>query len=593
MSVSDLVAGTSEVQLRAALDAMPHKVWMVRPEGPSLYYNRAMRAFGGDALNLPDRASREAALIHPDDLPRARSAAASAIADPKDFELEVRLLDPAGAWRWHRLSCSMMHGGGRVEAWLITATDIDDLRQAMIAARESSERLRIVGEATQLGIFSLDLRTGERSWSREMNAIFGLAPDAPAPCDILPIIHPEDRERVHAWLVATLNPNGPATVSSEHRILRPDGSIRWVLIKGGVSFTSEGAERKPVRSVGFAIDITERKIAERTLEESEQRYRTLVDNANDIVATLDLDGRFTTVNPAVERILGYAPQEVVGKLVSHFVPRELHAMQRDVLQRKLEGEPSTQYELELLAKDSGRRVTLDVKSRLSFGEDGKPIAIHSIGRDITERKEAEARQALLVRELQHRTKNLLAVVQSIATSTLSRSRDLKSALDSFVGRLHALAHAQEFVAAGPGAGASLRRLIDAELAPFAARANVTGEPVVVGASFGQMFALVVHELATNAAKHGSLTVPQGHVVIGWKVDRSGPEALLRFAWTERDGPPAAQPNAEGMGTQLMSLLGKSQVHFKETGFEYELEIPLAEALRGTEEAGPFAGAGTT
>ena len=71
-------------------------------------------------------------------------------------------------------------------------------------------------------------------------------------------------------------------------------------------------------------------------------------------------------------------------------------------------------------------------------------------RDITERKEAEARQALLVRELQHRTKNLLAVVQSIATSTLSRSKDLKSALEAFVGRLHALAHAQEFVAAGPG-----------------------------------------------------------------------------------------------------------------------------------------------
>ena len=95
MSVSDVVAETSEAQLRAALDAMPHKVWLVRPEGPPLYYNRAMRAFGGDALNLPDRASREKALIHADDLPSVRSAAASAIADPKDFELELRLRDPA------------------------------------------------------------------------------------------------------------------------------------------------------------------------------------------------------------------------------------------------------------------------------------------------------------------------------------------------------------------------------------------------------------------------------------------------------------------------------------------------------------------
>ena len=166
------------------------------------------------------------------------------------------------------------------------------------------------------------------------------------------------------------------------------------------------------------------------------------------------------------------------------------------------------------------------------------------------------------------------MVQSIATSTLGRSKDLKSALEAFVGRLHALAHAQEFVAAGPGRACRCGSSIDAELAPFAARATVKGEPVVVGGSFAQMFALVVHELATNAAKHGSLSTPRGHVVIGWKIDRSGPEALLRFSWTERGGPPATQPKAEGLGTQLMSLLGTSQVDFRETGFEYALQVPL-------------------
>ena len=103
-----------------------------------------------------------------------------------------------------------------------------------------------------------------------------------------------------------------------------------------------------------------------------------------------------------------------------------------------------------------------------------------------------------------------------------------------------------------------------------------------------MFALVVHELATNAAKHGSLSTPRGHVVIGWKIDRSEPEALLSFCWTERGGPPATQPTTEGLGTQLMSLLGKSQVDFRETGFEYALQVPLAEAVRGIEEAKPFA-----
>jgi PAS domain S-box-containing protein len=451
---------TSEAQLRDALDAMPHKVWMVRPNGPGLYYNRAMRAFAGDALNLPDRISRERALIHADDLPRVRVAADQAIADSKDFELELRLRDPSGGWLWHRLTFSMMWSGGRVEAWLVTGTDIHALHEAMVAAQESSDQLRLAAEAAQLGTFSFDRATHQHEWSLELKAIFGLPPDAPAPDDVAHSIHPEDRERWRAARRASFDPLGSGTLKDEHRILRPDGSVRWVLVKGRVSFAGEGVQREPRRGVGFVLDITERK-------------------------------------------------------------------------------------------------------------------------------EAEARQMLLVRELQHRTKNLLAVVQSIATSTLGHSKDLKSAQEAFVGRLHALAHAQEFVAAGPGAGVPLGQLVEAELAPFATRASIDGEAVVVGGSFAQMFALVVHELATNAAKHGSLSTPRGHVAIAWKVDRSGPEPVLRFSWTERGGPPAAQPKTEGLGSQLISLLGKSQIAFKETGFEYALEVPLAEALRGTEEAKPF------
>ena len=84
--------------------------------------------------------------------------------------------------------------------------------------------------------------------------------------------------------------------------------------------------------------------------------------------------------------------------------------------------------------------------------------------------------------------------------------------------------------------------------------------------------------------------PRGHVVIAWKVDRSAPEALLRFSWTERGGPPATPPKAAGLGTQLISLLGTSQAAFSDAGFEYALQVPLAEAVRGTEDARPFAAA---
>ena len=181
---------------------------------------------------------------------------------------------------------------------------------------------------------------------------------------------------------------------------------------------------------------------------------------------------------------------------------------------------------------------------------GQPVGVHSIARDITERRNAEARQTLLVRELQHRTKNILAVVQSIVLNTLARGSSIDAARESIVGRLQAISRAQEFVAAGKSGGAPLRELVEGQLATFAARAKIDGPPVYAGAPFAQMFALVIHELATNAAKYGSLSQPRGHVVITWAVQDGPSEPQLVFSWVERDGPPVAAPTHQGFGSRL-------------------------------------------
>ena len=216
------------------------------------------------------------------------------------------------------------------------------------------------------------------------------------------------------------------------------GSMRWVFVKGRVSFVGEGPRRAPKRGVGFVLDITERKAAERALKESEQRYRTLVDNANDIVATLDLEGRFTSVNPAVVRILGYTPQELMGVPIDDLIPPEFVSLQDDVLRRKLEGEASTQYELDILAKGTGKTVTLDVQFEVEVRRRWQAsrhtldcARHHGTERSRCSPDPARARVAAS-------TKNLLAVVQSIATSTFGTTKDPKIALEAFVGRLHAL-----------------------------------------------------------------------------------------------------------------------------------------------------------
>ena len=181
-----------------------------------------------------------------------------------------------------------------------------------------------------------------------------------------------------------------------------------------------------------------------------------------------------------------------------------------------------------------------------------------------------------MRELQHRTKNMLAVIQSIATSTLRRSPDLASAEAAFVGRLHALARAQEFVAAGPAGGVPLRDLVEDELAAFGTRLQIDGVPVVLGGAFAQQFALVLHELATNAAKYGSLSLASGRLLISWEVASQRQEPALLFSWSERDGPRVAAPTKSGFGSQLIAIAFSKapRVSFAERGFEFDVEVPL-------------------
>ena len=213
-------------------------------------------------------------------------------------------------------------------------------------------------------------------------------------------------------------------------------------------------------------------------------------------------------------------------------------------------------------------------SKLIYDNSGKPIAVHSISRDVTERKDAEARQLLLIRELQHRAKNLLAVVQSIVSNTLRNSKDVQTVNATISGRLQALARAQEFIAAGPGGGAPIGEIVQAELSAFGGRVSISGPPLLAGTAFAQMFAIVVHELATNATKYGSLSVPEGRVDVRWLVED---EATLFFSWKERGGPPVEAPAALGFGSQVMrvALIENPRISFAPRGFEYEIKVPIA------------------
>jgi two-component sensor histidine kinase len=204
--------------------------------------------------------------------------------------------------------------------------------------------------------------------------------------------------------------------------------------------------------------------------------------------------------------------------------------------------------------------------------------------DVSVRRQAQMRKALLVRELQHRIKNVLAVVQAIVDSSVAHSRDLKSAGKTLGGRLQALARAQDHVTSGTINGVPMRDLVSSELAPFGLRWRIDGAPLVVGSSFAQKLALVLHELATNAAKYGSLSKPEGRVLVSWRIVQS-PELgeLLKFSWIERGGPMVEPPAEQGFGMQLITeLLGNApRVSFESSGFEFAVEVPISEVVEGS------------
>ena len=211
--------------------------------------------------------------------------------------------------------------------------------------------------------------------------------------------------------------------------------------------------------------------------------------------------------------------------------------------------------------------------------------------EVKERKRAEERLSILVSELTHRVKNLLAVLQSITSRTLSDSRDVAEARGILLGRLHALAHAHELLTEACWKGAGLADIVDAEVAGFSDRVQAAGPDVFLTASAVQTFALVVHELATNAAKYGALVTTDGSIRIWWDImDDTDGERHLVFRWKETGGPPVVPATRKGFGLTLIDTLASTltsepKVDFAHDGLACALKVPLN--IIAVEEASDF------
>lgn len=345
-------------------------------------------------------------------------------------------------------------------------------------------------------------------------------------------------------------------------------------------------------AVNLLIDVTDRHRS----EADAAQLAAIVVSSNDAIASKTLDGIVTSWNEAAERIFGYAAGEMIGQPITRIIPPDLHYEEADILARLRRGERINHYETLRLTKE-GRIIHVSLSISPVRDKSGRLMGAAKVARDITQRKQAEETQKLLLGELNHRVKNTLATVQAIASQTLYKARTPAEFVTSFTGRLHALAAAHNVLTQTSWRGAELGALARSQLLTEDAREDCItfcGPIVFLPAQLALHMALVLHELGTNARKHGSLSVPNGRVSLSWSID-SGPQRLLDLRWTESGGPPVYvdAPRPSGFGTQLIERSlhsiegGEAGMCMEAQGINWTIRVPLFEPIHGTSERAPF------
>lgn len=207
-----------------------------------------------------------------------------------------------------------------------------------------------------------------------------------------------------------------------------------------------------------------------------------------------------------------------------------------------------------------------------------------LAREVGSRRSAEERLKVLIHELNHRVRNVMSIAQAVVRLSFTSGSSLSDVQKTCEGRLQALANAMSLLTAADWKSVNFRSLITDEILPFSERIKTSGPDIALKARSAQTFALLLHELATNAAKHGAFSVPKGKVLLEWTIDKSGPEPLFRLVWRELEGPAVTPPTHRGFGELLVRRIaprdvsGRGKVTYAASGFEYEIEAPLRELV---------------
>jgi PAS domain S-box-containing protein len=333
------------------------------------------------------------------------------------------------------------------------------------------------------------------------------------------------------------------------------------------------------------------------LSEQEQRLAATYEHAAIGISEADANGRIMRVNEAACSILGRSREELLG---SHLFQRTHPADAEwdiETYRRQVAGELGFYSVEKRMRRPDGRIIWISVRS--SSVRDGSGAFLYAVRvlRDITERKESEERQKLLIGELNHRVKNTLATVQSLAAQTARVATSPEHFRERFEGRLIALSKAHDQLTIRHWQSADLREIIRSAVGPYLSRSegqlSLRGMDVTLRPRAALTLAMAFHELTTNAVKYGALSIASGSIQVSWAVQPgpSGTPALL-LEWREEGGPVVAVPLRRSFGTKFIErsiaseLGGHARLTFAESGLRCTIELPFGSAGLGPEISPP-------
>jgi PAS domain S-box-containing protein len=442
---------------------------------------------------------------------------------------------------------------------LVLAALFSERRRSETALQTSKERLELALDGAELGALSADLTSGCLACDARVGHIHGHS--AP-PCtteELRRFIHPDDRPRIDDALAAAQRSGGRCNI--DYRVLPPPGhprtgETRWITFESTIVRDRHGV---PIGLLGVTRDITERKRADQKLGDLEVQ-RTLASRAA-LVGSYAYDASYSGVTETAQISQGYAAIYGLPDATTEVTRNEwLASLYPDdadrvrMLRERAFHDRRREYTMDYRILRAGEIRWIESRTFISYNEDGHPRRVIGINIDITERKRTEERQRVLVAELDHRVNNLLATVSAVVSHTEQASRSAPDFAAALHRRIRSMATTHELLRSNRWQGLSLNELVHAELAPYARNNNaeIKGSDILLKAEAGQALAMVLHELATNAAKYGALSTKNGRVSIGWHRSVSAClQSNLVLEWRETNGPAVAATSQPGYGTSTI------------------------------------------